>query len=223
MPQMISIDMNPGKVVLFGLRPQHLDWGRFARFATPDFGALWSAVFGNVWAQWRFENDAPIVSQVPRSERLREDRRQQVSRDVSREHLLSDRTQTIEIHGETGRKFAVLGAPGVTVRLDVGVHATADRRPYSVRVPGSRAGGGPERGEVGRGHHASRRSREQSNGTRQLFETLLVFHRGQAIEDLRRPEPRTIGRVPVAIPVPPSRERNHRIDRALRFRVCESG
>jgi len=41
------------------LRPQHLDWGRFARFATPDFAALWSAVFGNVWAQWRFENDAP--------------------------------------------------------------------------------------------------------------------------------------------------------------------
>ncbi len=41
------------------LRPQRLDWGRFARFVTPEFAGLWREVFRNVWAQWRFENDDP--------------------------------------------------------------------------------------------------------------------------------------------------------------------
>lgn len=41
------------------LRPDRLDWGRYARFATPEFAELWRQVFHNVWAQWRFENDDP--------------------------------------------------------------------------------------------------------------------------------------------------------------------
>jgi UDP-N-acetyl-alpha-D-muramoyl-L-alanyl-L-glutamate epimerase len=41
------------------LRPRTLDWGRFANFVDEQFAALWKTVFQNVWAQWRFENDAP--------------------------------------------------------------------------------------------------------------------------------------------------------------------
>ena len=41
------------------LRPRRLDWGRYAPLATPEFAAVWRAVFRNVWAQWRFENEDP--------------------------------------------------------------------------------------------------------------------------------------------------------------------
>jgi UDP-N-acetyl-alpha-D-muramoyl-L-alanyl-L-glutamate epimerase len=41
------------------LRPDVLELGRYARFATPRLVALWRTVFRNVWAQWRWENDQP--------------------------------------------------------------------------------------------------------------------------------------------------------------------
>lgn len=47
------------------LRPTAVDWGPWSRFATPAFTALWRAVFHHVWAQWRFENDAPHAAPPP--------------------------------------------------------------------------------------------------------------------------------------------------------------
>jgi len=41
------------------LRPTRLDWGRYNRFVTVDFKILWTTIFKNVWAQWRFENNDP--------------------------------------------------------------------------------------------------------------------------------------------------------------------
>src|SRR5580692_3870450 len=41
------------------LRPTRLDWGRYSRFVTDDFKQLWTTIFKNVWAQWRFENNDP--------------------------------------------------------------------------------------------------------------------------------------------------------------------
>jgi hypothetical protein len=41
---------------LVSLRPDKVDWGACARFATPAFQRLWLTVYRNVWAQWRFEN-----------------------------------------------------------------------------------------------------------------------------------------------------------------------
>src|ERR1700709_1232290 len=41
------------------LRPARLDWGRYSRFVTDDFKILWTTIFKNVWAQWRFENNDP--------------------------------------------------------------------------------------------------------------------------------------------------------------------
>jgi hypothetical protein len=41
------------------LRPDVIELGRFARFATPRLVKLWGTVFRNVWAQWRWEHDLP--------------------------------------------------------------------------------------------------------------------------------------------------------------------
>ncbi|HEY4239512.1 MAG TPA: hypothetical protein VGM88_06835 [Kofleriaceae bacterium] len=41
------------------LRPVGIALGRYARHATPALRTLWSTVFRNVWAQWRWEHDAP--------------------------------------------------------------------------------------------------------------------------------------------------------------------
>lgn len=41
------------------LRPDKLDWGPLAEFATPEFAVLWETIFRNVWAQWRYENEDP--------------------------------------------------------------------------------------------------------------------------------------------------------------------
>lgn len=44
---------------LASLYPEIIDWGPYARFATPEFRQLWETVLYNVWAQWRYENDLP--------------------------------------------------------------------------------------------------------------------------------------------------------------------
>ncbi|MDB4958326.1 MAG: hypothetical protein JWO36_5895 [Myxococcales bacterium] len=41
------------------LRPDAIDLGPWARFATPELVALWRTVFRNVWGQWRWEHDLP--------------------------------------------------------------------------------------------------------------------------------------------------------------------
>jgi hypothetical protein len=41
------------------LRPDAIALGKFARYATPAFVGLWSAVFRQVWAQWRWEHQRP--------------------------------------------------------------------------------------------------------------------------------------------------------------------
>jgi len=41
------------------LRPETIELGPYARFATPRVVELWRTVFRNVWAQWRWEHDAP--------------------------------------------------------------------------------------------------------------------------------------------------------------------
>ncbi|HEY1955354.1 MAG TPA: hypothetical protein VGH28_07070 [Polyangiaceae bacterium] len=41
------------------LRPDTIELGPWARFATPRFIALWRTVFRRVWAQWRYEHDLP--------------------------------------------------------------------------------------------------------------------------------------------------------------------
>lgn len=40
------------------LRPETLELGRYARFATRRFQELWRTIFKRVWAQWRWEHDA---------------------------------------------------------------------------------------------------------------------------------------------------------------------
>ena len=44
---------------LCSLRPKAIDWGPYGRFVDAEFWDLWSTVFRNVWAQWRYENDDP--------------------------------------------------------------------------------------------------------------------------------------------------------------------
>lgn len=44
---------------LCSLRPARMELGAYARFWTPALASLWREVFRNVWAQWRYENDAP--------------------------------------------------------------------------------------------------------------------------------------------------------------------
>lgn len=41
------------------LRPEVIELGRYAHHATPRFVELWTTVFRNVWAQWRWEHDLP--------------------------------------------------------------------------------------------------------------------------------------------------------------------
>ena len=41
------------------LRPKAINWGAYSRFVDDQFWDLWSTVFRNVWAQWRYENDDP--------------------------------------------------------------------------------------------------------------------------------------------------------------------
>jgi hypothetical protein len=41
------------------LRPDVVDLGPYEDLATESFRSLWTAVQHNVWAQWRFEHDAP--------------------------------------------------------------------------------------------------------------------------------------------------------------------
>lgn len=41
------------------LRPDAIELGRWAAFATPRFVELWRTVFRGVWAQWRWEHDLP--------------------------------------------------------------------------------------------------------------------------------------------------------------------
>jgi len=41
------------------LRPRTLDLGPYAHHHTEALERLWSTVFHNVWAQWRYENDLP--------------------------------------------------------------------------------------------------------------------------------------------------------------------
>jgi hypothetical protein len=44
---------------LASLRPDRFDLGPYADLYTVEFEALWREVFTKVWAQWRYENDAP--------------------------------------------------------------------------------------------------------------------------------------------------------------------
>jgi hypothetical protein len=44
---------------LCSLRPDSVELGRYARFATPRFLTLWRTVFRRVWAQWRWEHRLP--------------------------------------------------------------------------------------------------------------------------------------------------------------------
>jgi hypothetical protein len=41
------------------LKPDVIELGPYARFATERFVAVWRTVFKNVWAQWRWEHDLP--------------------------------------------------------------------------------------------------------------------------------------------------------------------
>lgn len=41
------------------LRPEAIELGAWARYATPAFVALWRTVFARVWAQWRWEHARP--------------------------------------------------------------------------------------------------------------------------------------------------------------------
>ena len=41
------------------LRPKVIDWGAYSSFVDKQFWELWTAIFRNVWAQWRYENDDP--------------------------------------------------------------------------------------------------------------------------------------------------------------------
>lgn len=44
---------------LTSLRPQQVDFGSYKQFCTNHFFKLWTIVQQKVWAQWRYENDAP--------------------------------------------------------------------------------------------------------------------------------------------------------------------
>lgn len=44
---------------LASLRPAEISFGRYAKFVTPRFSALFTDVIVNVWAQWRYEHDLP--------------------------------------------------------------------------------------------------------------------------------------------------------------------
>ena len=41
------------------LRPDVIDWGDYSYLVDKAFWELWTTIFRNVWAQWRFENDDP--------------------------------------------------------------------------------------------------------------------------------------------------------------------
>jgi len=41
------------------LRPDAIELGRYAKYASPAFVELWRTVFEKVWAQWRWENQLP--------------------------------------------------------------------------------------------------------------------------------------------------------------------
>jgi hypothetical protein len=41
------------------LKPDVIELGPYAKYATPELIALWRTVFVNVWAQWRWEHDLP--------------------------------------------------------------------------------------------------------------------------------------------------------------------
>ena len=44
---------------LCSLRPKRISWGQYTRFVDKEFWDVWSTVFLNVWAQWRYENNDP--------------------------------------------------------------------------------------------------------------------------------------------------------------------
>lgn len=44
------------------LRPDAIELGAAARFATPAFVALWQTVWRNVWGQWRWEHQLPTYA-----------------------------------------------------------------------------------------------------------------------------------------------------------------
>ena len=41
------------------LRPEVIDWGDYSYLVDKAFWELWTTIFRNVWAQWRYENDDP--------------------------------------------------------------------------------------------------------------------------------------------------------------------
>src|SRR6185503_19867936 len=41
------------------LKPDAIALGRYALYLTPELRELWSTVFRNVWAQWRWEHQLP--------------------------------------------------------------------------------------------------------------------------------------------------------------------
>ncbi len=47
---------------LCSLRPETIELGAYARFATPRFVALWQTIFRRVWAQWRWQHDLPAYA-----------------------------------------------------------------------------------------------------------------------------------------------------------------
>jgi hypothetical protein len=51
----IAFDINR----LVSLEPKRVDFGEFRDQVTPEFATLWRQIFEGVWAQWRYENDAP--------------------------------------------------------------------------------------------------------------------------------------------------------------------
>ena len=44
---------------LCSLRPDIVDWGAYTYLVNEAFWELWTKIFRNVWAQWRYENDDP--------------------------------------------------------------------------------------------------------------------------------------------------------------------
>lgn len=47
---------------LASLKPDVIDFGKYAKYQTPSFEQLWRKIFTNVWSQWRYENDLPFYS-----------------------------------------------------------------------------------------------------------------------------------------------------------------
>lgn len=95
------------------LKPGRVEWGDYGDYADAEFAALWSTIFENVWAQWRYENritdyrapeiDAPGVPAAP------------LKRDLDGERYLcfcgggKDSLLSLSLLGELGCDYDSLG------------------------------------------------------------------------------------------------------------------